>query len=340
MNKFRKVVYICIFAALIFGAAYFFHSKSNKQVTQSYALEIKLPDEHETAKESRTFETANSSTKLSISKSVQAAKQATFNTAVAKLLSTELSTSKDLKAFYNKYKNDGSPEGKIYFAKAMDGCGIFVDVINNKWDTNPEIHGIIPSHPDYLNRLQAFKELTSRCEGFFSTDAKQFWTEFRAAHENANKDPGALMSAALATNKLFSKNGVIDEDGFKDAALLAQKVLASKDPDAIAQLGGFFHVYWDHKDFKNTNMDRDRDQPYLRIGAFTLAACELGQDCSKNSLQAVYGCIYSIEQCQGLNSIASSNLTTEQKNLLEQYKQELLQAINSGDYRQLGLPTK
>jgi hypothetical protein len=122
--------------------------------------------------------------------------------------------------------------------------------------------------------------------------------------------------------------------------LLVQKVLSSKDPDAISALGDFFHVYWDNKDYQNTNMERDRNLPNLRIAAFSLVACDMGKDCSRDSLEMTLACHYSSLCNYSVGQFLVKDLSTEQKNLLEQYKLSLLQAINSGDYRQLGLPSK
>lgn len=336
----KRVIVISL-AALLLGAAYYLFVSSNTQSASSNGAQVKEPDDNAIPAE-KTTKTAIQLSMQAGPKSIEIARRAEFNTSAAKRLAAELSSSKDLKAFYDKYKNDTSPEGKTYFAKAMDGCARFIHLKNNKWDSTPDLPGITPDHPDFAPRAKAYEELASRCEGFFSTDAKQNWSEFLAARTKAKAEPGALVSANIATMMLLSneKNN-LDEDANKEAIKLAEKVLSSKDPDAIYELRGFFDAFWDHKDFHNTNMKNDRDIPNLRKGAFTLAACEMGKDCSKDSLEAVASCIYSIDSCnQPLNSLLKSGLTSEQKNLLEQYKHEILQAINSGDYRQLGLTNK
>ena len=97
-------------------------------------------------------------------------------------------------------------------------------------------------------------------------------------------------------------------------------------------------TYWSDEDKSN---GRYHGLPEPLPGALMAVACELGNySCVKNSFARFKMCA-EIGVCRMLEQeIYFEGDSSMAESLFEQTKQDIYQALNSGDYRQINLPSK
>jgi hypothetical protein len=324
MNPPAKTILAFSLAALV-GLACFFISGSKPDDIQANQGAPKSPAS--TFAEKMPIEAAISPASQSDSTSNPVSELLKFDTEMAKRLSSELASTKNIKAFYDSHKNNKSAEGLHYAWIAVDACLPYRGYpdVTKSINNNPE------DGSNYKARIAAAKEMIVRCVGFEDYGLKINAKEVIGARNKAKENPGAYQIA----NKISEAH---HKNQLDEAGRLSKIVLDSKDPDAIWELAHNLTTYWLDED-KSNGRYHGLFEPLP--AALMAVACEMGHySCAKDSFVRFKMCAESDICRTSEEEMSMENVTTEQKNLFEQAKQDILQAINSGDYRQLGLPNK
>ena len=185
--------------------------------------------------------------------------------------------------------------------------------------------------PNNAARVDAYRELRRRCEPFFELSRDDVIT-FTQRQSDLWKKGEALDPGELALKYLKA-------DDKPKALALVRDVLSSRDAYAIASMREFVHQFLvlqvDAQALpSNTRTD-------LKSLGLTVAACDLGLDCSEQSLTALQLCAHS-GYCIGsvIDRYAQSLPNPTDRARLTEESRRVAAAIASGDLKALGLVTE
>ena len=137
-------------------------------------------------------------------------------------------------------------------------------------------------------RLAAYRELLNRCQRFF------YLSRDEIIHASQRQEDAWKRGEMLAPGELAMKHFL---EGRSDEALdVARRTVQSGDGYAIASLQEYMHRMIAQK--IETQQLPSSERSDLRGLAFAMAACQLGLDCSADSLTALLLCANS-GQCAG-----------------------------------------
>ena len=182
--------------------------------------------------------------------------------------------------------------------------------------------------PHNAARIDAYRELRRRCEPFFELSRDDV-IAFTQRQSDLWKKGEALDPGELALKYLKA-------DDKPKALAVVRDVLSSRDAYAIATLREFVHQFLvlqvDAQALPgNTRTD-------LKSLGLTVAACDLGLDCSEQSLTALQLCAHS-GYCSGsvIDRYAQSLPNPTDRARLTEESRRVAAAIASGDLKALGL---
>lgn len=156
----------------------------------------------------------------------------------------------------------------------------------------------LPAEPRYDAQRSAYADLFSRCKQFYGEDNAALMartTQLRRAEISGVASTIARQAAATA-----------DRGDLPAARMLAQTALATREPFELFELAGM-----SSKLLAQDATPQQRAEAALQDASLAFAACELGFDCSANSLAAARLCAF-----EGLCS------GTVQERLREKYAPE------------------
>jgi hypothetical protein len=182
--------------------------------------------------------------------------------------------------------------------------------------------------PDNALRVEAYRELRRRCEPFFELSRDDV-IAFTQQQSDRWKKGDALDPGELALKYLKA-------DDKQKALAVVRDVLSSRDAYAIASMREFVHQYLVLQVDAQALPGSTRTD--LKSLALTVAACDLGLDCSEQSLTALQLCAHS-GYCLGgvIDRYAQSLPNPTDREQLAVESRRVAAAIAAGDLKALGL---
>jgi hypothetical protein len=186
-------------------------------------------------------------------------------------------TAPDLRRLYDQYAGSGDPRARRMAMRAVDACvPLFVPPAGETPSPEPLIAALPANGRD--EREQAWRTLFARCHGFVGERPDAIAAmQSQSARDVTAQDPGARARQALV-------NGDAAEAG-----RIAADALTAADPAAIASLSGVAIRLAQSRG--DGSADMDSVQRAMAVdAALPLVACDLGLDCSAQSLAALQLC--------------------------------------------------
>ena len=185
--------------------------------------------------------------------------------------------------------------------------------------------------PNNAARIEAYRELRRRCEPFFELSRDDVIV-FTQRQSDLWKKGEALDPGELALKHLKA-------DDKQKALAVVRDVLSSRDAYAIASLREFLHQFLVLQVDAQALPSSTRTD--LKSLGLTVAACDLGLDCSEQSLTALQLCAHS-GYCSGsvIDRYAQSLPNLADRERLTEESRRVAAAIASGDLKALGLVTE
>jgi len=180
--------------------------------------------------------------------------------------------------------------------------------------------------PNNAARVEAYRELRRRCEPFFELSRDDV-IAFTQRQSDLWKKGEALDPGELALKYLKA-------DEKPKALTVVRDVLSSRDAYAIASLREFVHQYLALQVDAQVLPGNTRTD--ITSLALTVAACDLGLDCSADSLTALQQCAHS-GLCEGsvIDRYVQTLLNPGDRERLADESRRMTAAITSGDFTAL-----
>jgi hypothetical protein len=244
----------------------------------------------------------------------------------------EYQSARDLKAFYEKYRADPAPAMKFWVAQALDTCVRFAKNPQGKsYESTDDYYQFSNEGKELADRTEAFKNMHARCNGL----------ELRPV-KDITREANELKTAAANQGdiKALAAQGLLVEDKYSDAdmAKTVSKVLGSQDPYAVAEMAGLLQR--PGLDYMLLGLGNQPVSYEIVDAAARLAACDLGADCSRDSVQWAAACIEQ-NRCSapGVARQLLDNLDSDADRLeVKRVSQLITKAVQTGDVSLLGLP--
>ncbi len=206
--------------------------------------------------------------------------------AVAVALSLLVISTRDLKAFYDKYAaaSDQTGEAKYFMWRAASTCRLFID--RSVEDNQRAVASMgAPGHPVMKQRVDAVAAHGAQCRGFYKAPVG---------------DPESLMREAIAKGypaALAITLNDLDRSGRRDEASgKAIDLLKNADSEVMSRM----LPYLQQRVWTPSNPP-DAPPAELFADAWRLAACERGGDCGQDSR-------YLLERCYSGATCGSASL--------------------------------
>lgn len=185
--------------------------------------------------------------------------------------------------------------------------------------------------PNNAARVEAYRELRRRCEPFFELSRDDV-IAFTQRQSDLWKKGEALDPGELALKYLKA-------DDKPKAMAVVRDVLSSRDAYAIASMREFVHQFLVLQVDAQALPSSTRTD--LKSLGLTVAACDLGLDCSEQSLTALQLCAHS-GYCSGgvIDRYAQSLPNPTDRERLTEESRRVAAAIAAGDLKALGLVTE
>lgn len=182
--------------------------------------------------------------------------------------------------------------------------------------------------PNNAARMEAYRELRRRCEPFFELSRDDVMA-FTQRQSDLWKKGEALDPGELALKYLKA-------DDKPKALAVVRDVLSSRDAYAIASMREFVHQFLVLQVDAQALPGSTRTD--LKSLALTVAACDLGLDCSERSLTALQLCAHS-GYCRGgvIDRYAQALPKPTDREQLAAESRRVAAAIAAGDLKALGL---
>ncbi len=195
----------------------------------------------------------------------------------------------DLAAVYDQYSGstDGLTRNIAY--RAWSACFPAFLGAEGRPVTVEQFAAAMPAAaPNTPLRLAAYRELLNRCQRFF------YMSRDEIVHASQRQEDAWKKGEILAPGELAMKHFLEGRNG--EALDVARRTVQSGDGYAIASLQDYMHRMIAQKMEAQQLPNSERSD--LRGLAFAMAACQLGLDCSADSLTALLLCA-NRGQCAG-----------------------------------------
>ena len=213
----------------------------------------------------------------------------------------EFRSTRDLKAFADGIAARApnlTPDERYYLAKTLEEC-LFATTVNEDLadysarQKRQFLASLPTGEPANEKRIAAYEagDNTTRCLGFQNAKISQKDIDalYRAAAQSG--DPRA--QARIITAELSKNLGKSDptqpsqptqptRQGTDELSMLIS-LLQSKDPEAMIMVGQFLAQNAVSQNLR-VGPKGEIPEPSAFLGAFTLVACDIGQDCTRDSL--------------------------------------------------------
>ena len=217
----------------------------------------------------------------------------------------EFRNARDLKAFADGLAaRAGSLTGdeRYHLAKALEEC-LFATTVNEDLaaysakQKRQFLSGLPAGDPVNDKRIAAYEAVdnTQRCIGF--QNAKVSQKDIDALYRAAAQQGDPRAQARIVTAELSKNIGKVGEvtqntKGGGDELSLLIGLLESRDPEAMMYVGQFLAQNAVSQNLR-VGPNGEIPEPSAFLGAFTLVACDVGQDCSNSSYRdLMQACAY------------------------------------------------
>lgn len=210
-------------------------------------------------------------------------------------IALDFRNSRDLRAFADGLAARAaslSGDERYHLAKALEEC-LFATTVNEDLAAHSAkqkrqfLSGLPAGDPINDKRIAAYEAVdnTQRCLGFQSAKVSQKDIDslYRAAAQQG--DPRAqarIVTAELSKNVGKSVEGTQNTRGATDELSLLIGLLESGDPEAMMYVGQFLAQNAVSQNLR-IGPNGEIPEPSAFLGAFSLVACDVGQDCSNSS---------------------------------------------------------
>jgi len=220
----------------------------------------------------------------------------------ASAVALEFRASRDLRTFAEALaarQSTLTADERYYLAKALEECqfatSINEDLAAYSAKQKRQFLATLPAG-DALNdkRIAAYEAVdnTARCIGF--QDARISPKDIEALYRAAAQQGDARAQARLVTAELSKSIGKGNEgatnSGMEDFNLLIS-LLESRDPEAMLYVGQFLAQNAVAQNLR-IGPNGEIPEPSAFLGAFSLVACDVGQDCSSVHRDLQQACAY------------------------------------------------
>lgn len=244
----------------------------------------------------------------------------------------EFQSASDLKAFYQKYRQHAAPGIKYWVAGALESCLRFAKNPDGKtYESTDDFLQSSVEGKQLAERTDTFNRLRSRCNGLEARPVKETLSEINALKADAELGGDA---------KALAARGVLIDNKYSDSdiAQSVSGILKAQDPYAIAELANILQR--PGLDYIVMGANNHPVSFELVESAATLAACELGADCSRGSMSWQALCI-DTGRCDStsVSRHVLDYLDSDADRLEAQRVRDLIvKAAKTGDVSLLGLP--
>jgi hypothetical protein len=216
-------------------------------------------------------------------------------------IALEFRTSRDLKAFADTLAARApnlSGDERYYLAKTLEEC-LFATTVNEDLaaysakQKRQFLAGLPTGDPINEKRIAAYEaaDNTSRCLGF--QNAKISQKDIDALYRAAAQQGDPRAQARIVTAELSKNLGKSTGDpaqptqpvrqGTDEQLSMLIGLLESRDPEALIYVGQFLAQNAVSQNLR-IGANGEVPEPSAFLGAFTLVACDVGQDCTRASL--------------------------------------------------------
>ncbi len=244
----------------------------------------------------------------------------------------EFQAASDLKAFYQKYRQHASPAIKYWVAGALESCLRFAkNPAGKAYESSDDFLQSSVEGKQLADRTDTFNRLRNRCNGL----------EARAVKDTLSEINNLKADAVLGGDaKALAARGVLIDNKYSDVDIAhsVSGILTAQDPYAIAELANILQRPGLDYILMGTNNHPVSFE--LVESAATLAACELGADCSRGSMTWQALCI-DTGRCDsaGVAQHVLNYLDSDADRIEAQRVRDLIvKAAKTGDVSLLGLP--
>ena len=221
-------------------------------------------------------------------------------------VAAEFRATRDLRAFADALASRAgtlSADERYFLAKALEECQ-FATSINEDLaaysakQKKQFLSGLPVGDPLNEKRIAAYEAVdnTSRCLGFQGSKiaARDVDALYRAAAQQGDARAQArIITAELSKNlgKSTSDNGAAPTRAQMDDFNLLIGLLESRDPEAMLYVGQFLAQNAVAQNLR-VGTNGEVPEPSAFLGAFSLVACDVGQDCSSLHRDLQQACAY------------------------------------------------
>ena len=231
-------------------------------------------------------------------------------------------TARNYATLYAELSSRGDPDSLYFARRALNECLPFIAGGDNfKIDQSVALR---PNDPSTAQRVAAFNEQKSRCDGFNLGSPSDVWATRRALRDQ-------LMAAGDPRMQAEQMRWAIMRGTPVDSAMRSLGELAqSGDPYVLEQAGSALGAIKDKGEFL-VGPEREPASAEVVGAAFRLAACDAGADCSASRLWQA--CAINAEcGAQSRTEYAQRyRFTPAQFELVERVRGVIQQGIAAGD---------
>ena len=269
----------------------------------------------------------------------------------ASVTAVDFRASRDLKAFADALQaRRASLNGdeRYFLAKALEECQ-FTTTVNEDLaaysakQRRQFLAGLPPGDANNTRRVAAYDSVdnTQRCVRFQGTKISQKDIEdlyLSAAQQGDARAQARMLVAELNTSKSRSSTPDATQSRPDDQVAHMIALLESRDPEAMMIVGGYLSQNSVASSLR-IGPNGEIPEPSAFLGAFSLAACDMAQDCINLSREPQMACAYG-GYCDAqtyeelYNNFMASPWTYMQA---VRYRYLIVTAVNTGNWSLIGL---
>jgi hypothetical protein len=248
------------------------------------------------------------------------------------LVGLEFQRASDFNAFYQKYRQHASPGIKYWVAGALETCLRFAKNPDGKaYESTDDFLRSSTEGTQLADRTETFNRLRNRCNGLETRPVKETLSEINVLKGEAQTGGDA---------KALAARGILIDNKYSDSNIAHSVLAILKSEDAYAVAGLANSLQRPGLDYILIGANNHPVSYELVEAAATLAACELGADCSRASVHWQSQCI-DTGRCDspGIARQVLDYLDSDADRLEAQRVRDLIvKAAKTGDVSLLGLP--
>jgi hypothetical protein len=272
----------------------------------------------------------------------------------ASVTAVDFRTSRDLKAFadsLNARRASLSGDESYFLAKALEEC-LFTTTVNEDLaaygakQRRQFLAGLTPGDANNARRIAAFDAVdnTQRCVRFQGTKISQ--KDIEDLYLASAQQGDARAQARMLVAELNAKSRSTAPDTAANARIGDQmsqlvSLLESRDPEALMIVGGFLSQNAVASTL-HIGANGEIPEPSAFLGAFSLAACQMVEDCVQLSREPQMACAYGGYCDAATYEELYYNFMASPYTYMNavRYRNLIITALNTRDWALIGLTPK